>query len=275
MGKIRVKTLGDETLEKEQKNEAKKRKEAKKTIKAPGAKGGERVVSVGPSPEEIEKIVSEEAVAQPTSGEKQKEPKKNFEKKAFRSKKYQALSQSLDKTKTYALDEALRLLEKLQRGDFDESVELHVNTLTTGVSGNVTLPYGTGKKTKVAVADDKLIEEIEKGIINFDVLIAEPSNMPKLARVAKILGPRGLMPNPKNGTITEKPQDVAKKYEDGQVNFKTEAKAPIIHTTVGKISFGSDKLAKNIETFLSAVKKQNIKDVTLKSTMSPGVKIQI
>ena len=99
--------------------------------------------------------------------------------------------------------------------------------------------------------------------------------MVKLAKVAKILGPRGLMPNPKNGTIAAKPEEVAKKFEGGQLNYKTEAKAPIIHLTVGKMSFGPEKLTENIEAFIAAIKKPNIVNVTLKSTMSPGLKIRI
>lgn len=297
MGKIRVKTLGDEELEKEQKNEAKKRKEAKKTAKAPGMKGvneqsegtrlpdelgKERIVAVGPSEEELETLEvkeKEEAKAEeqiaPTPSVGQKKQKQEKPKKAFHSTAYQSLSDLVDKNKTFSLSEGLELLEKLQRKKFDETVELHVNTLATGISGNVLLPNGTGKKTRVTVANDGLIAEIEKGIINFDILVAQPTMMPKLARVAKILGPRGLMPNPKNGTITDKPEEVAKKYEGGQVNFKTEAKAPIIHLTVGKMSFGKEKLSQNIEALIDAIKKTNIRNVTLKSTMSPGIKIRV
>lgn len=274
MGKIRVKTLGDEEAEKEQQKEAEKRHEQKKTTKAPGMKGGERVVAVGPSEEELEALEAKET---PTEGvkEEKKQKKKEKEQEAFRSQKYQSLATSFDRTKTYPLKEALELLAKLQRGKFDETVELHMNTLTSGISGNVTLPNGTGKKTRVAIATDAIIAEVEKGIINFDILVAEPQMMVKLAKVAKILGPRGLMPNPKNGTITPNPEEVVKKYEGGQISFKTEAKSPIMHLTVGKISFGPAKLTENIDTMLKAVKKENIVNVTLKSTMSPGIKIQV
>jgi large subunit ribosomal protein L1 len=274
MGKIRVKAFGDEELEQKQKEEEKKRKEAKKTAKAPGMKGGERVVAVGPSEEELAalEVKAEEAAETPKREVKHKKEK---EQKAFHSQKYQTLSDQFDKTKTYPVKEALELLEKLQRKSFDETVELHLNTLSTGISGQITLPHGTGKTTRVAIADDKLIAEIEKGIINFDVLVAEPAMMVKLAKVAKILGPKGLMPNPKNGTITPQPEDVAKKYAGGQINFKTEAKAPIIHLTVGKISFGSAKLSENIEALITAIKKANIVNATVKSTMSPGIKVEI
>lgn len=263
MGKIRIKTLGDEQLELQEKKEQKKRKESKKAEKK------DEVVledTTGEAPKEEEKL--EEAPKK----EKVKIKKDN---KEFHSQKYFGIVKLVDRTKNYALGEALELLEKLQRGKFDETVELHVNTASSGISGNVTLPHGTGKKTKVAIANDDLIAEIEKGKIDFDILVASPSQMAKLAGVAKILGPKGLMPNPKNGTISEKPEEVAKKYEGGQVNFKTEAKTPIIHLTVGKMSFGKEKLTQNIESLISAVKKSNIVNATLKSTMSPGIKIKI
>jgi large subunit ribosomal protein L1 len=275
MGKIRVRTLGDENQEQEQKNEIKKKHEAKKTAKAPGMHGGERVVSVGPTEEELEALEKQEKKTEEAPKQEKKPTKKYKKKKAFHSQKYLTLLAEVDRTKTYGLKEALELLEKLQRKSFDETVELHVNTLTPGVSGQITLPHGTGKKTRVAIASDALIAEVEKGIINFDVLVAEPAMMPKLARVAKILGPRGLMPNPKNGTISPKPEEVAKKYEGGQITFRTEAKAPIIHLTVGKMSFGPEKLSQNIEALIAAIKKSNIVNLTLKSTMSPGLKISV
>lgn len=180
--------------------------------------------------------------------------------------------------KEYSIPEALELLEKMKSppaGGFDETVELHINTLVPGISSTVTLPHGAGKKTRVAIANDSLLADVEKGKIEFDILLAEPSMMPKLAKVAKVLGPRGLMPNPKNGTITSDPQSIVKKYEGGLVSFKTESKAPILHVTVGKISFGPKKLSENITTLLDAVKKENIKDATLKSTMSPGIKLSL
>ena len=274
MGKIRVKTLGDDELEKEQKKNIEKRHEAKKTVKAPGGKGGERVASVGPSQEELEAL-EQKTEEEKTEVVEKKVKKEQKDEKAFHSQKYQSLLSLVDKTKVYTISDALDLLERLQRKNFDETVELHLNTNSTGISGNVTLPNGTGKKTKVAIADDKLIAEIEKGIISFDVLLAKPEMMAKLTKVAKILGPKGLMPNPKNGTITEKVEEALKKYEDGQVNFKTEAKSPIMHLTVGKMSFGKEKLTQNLESLITAIKKSNISNATLKSTMSPGLKVKI
>lgn len=298
MGKIRVKTFGDEEQEQKEKEKFEQKRQArlqtlersnsgqaKKAEKSSPAKASANAKATADrsegqetaAPDAVENIetekVSEEKKPEKTKSAYSKKAK--AEKKAFHSQKYQSLLSLVDRTKKYTLSEALELLAKLQREKFDETVELHLNTNSSGISGNITLPHGTGKKTKVAIATDALIAEIEKGIISFDILVAASEMMPKLGRVAKILGPRGLMPNPKNGTITEKPEEVAKKYEGGQVNFKTEAKTPIIHLTVGKMSFGAKKLSENIESLISAIKKANITNATLKSTMSPGIKLKI
>ncbi len=300
MGKIRVKTFGSPEQEEQEKKKSKEKREArlqraehrdggqaKKAVKAPGLKGGQRVMAVGPSEEELKAIDSQTPATEAKSESDTKETKlKKKEKFArldserqakvkARSKRYQTTVQMLDKSKTYSISDALDLLGKFQKAKFDETVELHLNTIKTGILGNFTLPHGTGKKTRVAIADEKLIAEIETGKLDFDILLAKPDMMPKLARVAKILGPKGLMPNPKNGTITQNPEALIKKYEAGQVSFKTEAKSPLIHLTVGKFSFGDKKLKDNINVILEAVKPENIQKIVLKSTMSPAIKIKL
>lgn len=263
MGKVRVKTLGDEELEKQQQEEARKKAEAKRAQK------------------KAESTDSEEATSETTDEKKTVKQKFADVKRDKHSKVYATLSQKIDKTKTYTLKEALEILPTLTRSSFDETVELHINTTEKGVSGSVTLPHGTGKEVRITIANastdaksvDELLQKIESGIIDFDVLIATPDSMAKLARVAKVLGPRGLMPNPKNGTVTPKPDEVAKQFKAGQVSFKTEAKAPIIHAAVGKVSFGDSKLSENITTFLKAVPNDKVRNITLKSTMSPGLRI--
>lgn len=287
MGKVRAKTLGDEEAELKEKQEAESRRLAK--IEAAKAEGQAKKAE-----EAKEKPVVEEKSAEEQSEEPKKESKTSKyaekvavratgAKKAARSAKYVAAAKLIEKNKQYSVKEALALVEKAHIAKFDETVELHINTLSTGVSGHVTLPHGTGKQTRVAIlapskdaaAADDLLKEIEAGKINFDILIATPDAMPKLAKVARVLGPRGLMPNPKNGTVTPNPDAVAKQYAGGQMNFKTEAKTPIIHLAVGKLSFGADKLAENIQAALAAVKTANMKSVVVKSTMSPSVRLQL
>lgn len=278
MGKIRVKTLGDEEAEKEQQKEAQKRKDQKKTAKAPGMKGGERVRAVGPTEEEIDKMAVAPTQEEPKKEEKSAKSKKEKFQKAVKpkhSKNYAAKAALLDKSKKYALKEALELLEKLHLAKFDETVELHLNTNELGISGNMTLPHGSGKQTRVAIADDNLIDQVTKGKIDFDILLAAPLMMPKLAKVAKFLGPKGLMPNPKNGTVTNNPEETAKTFQAGMIRFKTESKAPVMHLSVGKLSFGEKKLTENIKTAFTAVQTQRVKKAVLKSTMSPAVKLDL
>ncbi len=280
MGKIRVKTLGYEEQEKQQQAEGKKRTEAKKLEKKEEATAD--VTSGSESKEQSNATISTDV--KPVASKTDKPHKKDKFQKATKqshSHNYSEKITLVDKKKVYKLAEALVILPQVSYTKFDATVELHLNT-TGAVSGAVTLPHGTGKQIRIAIANgsdikevEELVKKIEGGTIDFDVLIATPDAMPKLARIARVLGPRGLMPNPKNGTVTSKPEEVAKKFAGGQMNFKTEAKAPILHMVVGKLSFGDKKLEENIVMALQTVQTKNIRNVTLKSTMSPGLKIDI
>ncbi len=264
MGKIRVKSFGDEGEEQEEQKKQKEKREQKKM--AQNAAEGVENEQTG-TPQEAPK---EEKKSKPS-----REARSGSARKKFRSKSYLGALSLVEKKNKYKVAEALDLIEKLKRAKFDETIELHLNTVRTGQFGTVMLPHGTGKKVKVAIADDALIAEIEKGQIDFDILLADPAMMPKLAKVARVLGPRGLMPNPKNGTISKDPKVAAKQFESGQLTIKTEAKFPIVHVSVGKVSFGKEKLTDNISAIISTVKTPNIQKAVLKSTMSPGVKIQV
>lgn len=264
MGKVRIKTIGVEGVEEKEKEKAQKRKDVKQAKKvAKGAHGGERVVSMAPTEEDLERTeVAKEEVKEP----RVRPPRQ-------RSRRYQEKLALLDHKKAYSLPEALEVLRKASFAKFDGTVELHINTLEKGLSGQLNLPHGTGKKVRVAIANDALIEAIQKGKIDFDILVSEPVMMGKLARVAKILGPRGLMPNPKSGTISENPQKLAESFTKGQISFRTESQAPIIHLTIGKLSMKDQELAENIRAAISGIGQSKIKNATLKSTMSPGIKI--
>lgn len=274
MGKIRVKTLGDEKQEKKDAKKAEARAVAKKARE--DAEARKAATEVTPKeatsqPEEIKAETPKIETKKTTTATKKK-----------KSASYQKATSLLDKKKKYKLSEALPLLAQLKRAKFDETVELHINTTEKGITGSLTLPHGTGKATRVVIANytadpkhvEELIKTIESGKINFDVLIATPDTMPKLAKVARVLGPRGLMPNPKSGTVTQKPDEIAKKFEGGQFTFKTESKFPILHLAVGKLSFGDQKLSDNISTAVKAINVKNIRSMTLKSTMSPGILIE-
>ncbi len=266
MGKIRVATLGDETAEKEQKRKAEARRQTKESKKTKAEDSDTAVVA---TPEES------------TGSEKSDKKKKSAAKAKTHSKKYVEMASLVDKQKIYSLSEGISLMKQTSMTSFDGTVELHINLnpQTLGdkkdMRGNVTLPHGTGKEIKVVIADEAIIAQIENGKINFDILVAHPSMMAKLAKVAKVLGPKGLMPNPKNGTVSPDPEKRVKELSNGQVNFKTEPDNPIIHMIVGKVSFTDEKLTENIKAVFSIIGTSKILRTTLTATMGPGVKIQI
>lgn len=292
MGKIKVSTLGGELEEemrekrKVQREEKKKRESAgKKTEKVhiSGMKGGQRVKSVGAqSEEELDKMakLTEEVDKDQAEGIHTDEKKESKKKKKVkvRSTRYKEAVMKVEPGKLYPISEALELLRKVTLTKFDSSVELHINTSEKGLRGQIQLPHGTGKKVRVTIADsetiDKIVESVGNGKIDFDALVAHPSVMGKLAKVAKFLGPKGLMPNPKNGTISPTPEKVAKKLEGGEITWKTEPDFPIIHQVIGKMSFKDKQLEENYSSFTKSIGAEKIKNITLKSTMSPGIKVK-
>lgn len=217
-------------------------------------------------------------------------------------KKYRAAAEKIEKDKIYSLEEAVKFIKENKIAKFDESVEVHVKTNVDPKKGDqqvrstVALPHGTGKTKRVAVitstsvdeakaagADivggEELIEKFAKKI-DFDVLVATPEMMPKLAKVAKILGPKGLMPNPKTETVTTKIKEAVEALKKGRAAFKNDDSANV-HQAVGKLSFEDAKLIENIKAFIGAVEKAKpdafkgklISNITICSTMGKGVKI--
>ncbi len=285
MGKIRVAKLGDASQEKEQKRKAEARRETKKSkkgkVEGVGLKGGERVAVVEGEDikPEFKKLVEEvESGETPTEA---KTEKKRKQKIRVRSKRYQELTKLIDKTKLYPIAQAVALVKKTSTTKFDGTVEVHINLNRAilgdkpELRGSVSLPHGTGKQVRVAIADDEILKDIEAGKINFDILVARPEMMPKLAKVARTLGPKGLMPNPKNGTVSDNPEKRAKELSQGQVNFKTEPEQPIVHLTVGKVSFPDEHLSANIDAVFEAIGRNKIARATLSSTMGPGIKVNV
>lgn len=192
-----------------------------------------------------------------------------------RSKRYLEIKKLVDPTKTYPIDQAIKLLRKLSSTKFDASVELHCNLNIDKLSGELDFPHGTGKTLKIEIASDKTLVKLKNGQIDFEVLIAEPKIMPKLAQYAKLLGPKGLMPNPKTNTISDKPEEVKKKMAGGSTRYKSEPKAPIIHLVIGKLSFTDTQLEDHIKAVIKEFKVRNLKSVFLCSSMSPSIKLAI
>lgn len=221
---------------------------------------------------------------------------------AIQSKRYRSSAETVEKLKTYELDEAISILRGFPEAKFDETVELSFRLGVDPrqsdqmVRGTVSLPNGSGKKVTVVVftedadaakeagADhaglDDLIDQVKGGWMDFDVAVATPAAMKKVRAIARVLGPRGLMPNPKSGTVTD---DVAKAINEvkaGRVEYKMD-KSANIGVPVGKRSFEADKIKENIETVIDTVAKAKpdsfrgrfILNISVSSTMSPGVKL--
>ncbi len=286
MGKIRAVTLGDEAAENEAKRKAEARRQTKASKKAKvegvGMKGGERTVLVEGTDikPEFKKLIDEVESGETPEESKKKAAKKKKIKVKVRSKRYQEVMSMVDKTKLYPLADAISLVKKTSLTKFDGTVELHINLnpLSLGEKKDfrtsVSLPHGTGKEVRVAIADDKVLAEVEAGKINFDILVAHPQMMSKLAKVARVLGPRGLMPNPKTGTVSPDPEKRANELRSGQVNIKTEPGNPIIHMGIAKVSFPDKDIADNVKAVLTAIGSKVAK-VSLSSTMGPGVKVSL
>jgi large subunit ribosomal protein L1 len=234
-----------------------------------------------------------------------KAPKRQLPNPAHQhGKKYREAAKLVDVNRSYSLSEAIDLALATATTKFDSSIELHVNLgvdprqADQMVRSNVVLPHGTGKTLRVAVyADGKVAEDakaagadvvgfadllatIEKGKLDFDLLISTPAGMASLGKVAKVLGPRGLMPNPKSGTVTQDPSSAVKDAKGGKVEFRIDKQA-ILHQVIGKKSFTKENLEANATAFLSAVLKAKpaaakgtyVRAMHMTSSMGPGIKV--
>jgi len=266
MGKKRITVLGEENLKKE--------KEIKKVPKS-GKEHG-KIADVATEAlaeasviEEKTKEIEKEALA-----EAQKEAKKETKKKRKRGKKYQEAKKKVDLAKFYPLSEAIKLLKSVSISKFKGNLDTHLNVKEVGFKGEIQFPHSTGKKQNIRIADEVLLTELEKGKIDFTQLVASSKMMPKLVKYARLLGPKGLMPSPKNGTITEDPESFIKNAS-GKVQFKTESKFPLIHLSLGKIEAPEEELKDNFKALIKVVGRKNIEKATLSPTMGPGVKIDL
>lgn len=192
-----------------------------------------------------------------------------------RGKKYQSAKKKVDVSKFYPLKEAVKLVKETSISKFDGKVEAHVTVFDIGNIGEINFPHLESSSKKVVILNDAILAEIKEGQVNFDILIATPSTMPKLLPFARILGPKGLMPNPKNGTLTDKPEESVKKLSAAKTVIKTEKKAPIIHIIVGKVSQDAKELEANVTELIKIIKANKIKKIALCATMGPCVKVEI
>ncbi|MBR2998549.1 50S ribosomal protein L1 [Candidatus Saccharibacteria bacterium] len=222
-----------------------------------------------------------------------------------RGKKYQEAAKLIEKGKAYGLKEALELAIKTSPVKFDASVEIHARLgvdprqADQNIRTTIVLPNGNGKTVRVAVfapadickaakaagadiaEDEEFLKALDKGEINFDILISTPQYMPKLGKYARVLGPKGLMPNPKAGTVTTDVEKAVKESKAGKVEYRVD-KQSIVHIGVGKVSFGAEKLLANAETFFESLKSQKpssikgtyVKSVYITTTMGPSIQLE-
>lgn len=222
-----------------------------------------------------------------------------------RGKKYQEVAKKVDSTKTHSLEDSLKLAVETNPAKFDASVEIHVRLgvdprqADQNIRATVALPHGTGKTVRVAVfapegdhaaakqagadivGDETFLKQLEKEELNFDILVATPQYMPRLGKYARLLGPRGLMPNPKSGTVSTNVAQATKEAKAGKVEYRVDKQA-IVHLSIGKVSFGADKLVANAEAFLASLTSQKpsslkgafVKSASISTTMGPGIKVE-
>jgi large subunit ribosomal protein L1 len=215
-------------------------------------------------------------------------------------KKFREAAKLIDKAKAYSLKEAIELAQKTNPAKFDASLEVHVNLSVDprhadqNIRDNLVLPAGTGKNVRVAVFDDEKVEgadlqgvetitkALDKGEMNFDILIATPAQMAKLGKYARALGPRGLMPNPKSGTVTTDVTKAVKEAKAGRVEYRVDSTG-IVHLPVGKVSFKTADLQKNVEAVFASIKSNKpasvkgtyLKAIYLTTSMGPSISVAI
>ena len=270
--------------------------EVPETEVAPAAKAGKR--STKSQREAAEEIAKEERKAKAT--EQTDKPKVAVKparsRLERRGKKYRAVAKKVETGQLYNADQALELATQTSPTAFDATVELHINLnvdpkqADQNIRDNILLPAGTGKSVRVAAFTDDKVEQadlvgidaitkdLEKGVMNFDILVATPATMPKLGKYARQLGPRGLMPNPKSGTVTNDINKAVAEAKAGRVEYRVDSTG-IVHLGIGKVSFGKDKLTENFQAVIASIKNNKpasvkanyIKSVYVTTSMGPSI----
>lgn len=210
--------------------------------------------------------------------------------------KYKKAAAEIEKDKFYSAPEALELLKKTSFTKFDPTVEIHLNVTTKNIRGTVNFPHAIGPKKEkrhlvfsehpqttenknIIWATDSTIDDILAGKLkpgrDFDSVFAAAKFMPQLTKIARVLGPAGMMPNPKNGTISENPEKTVGEEATDAIEFRSDPTAPIVHTKLGKLSAKPEELEENLKALVLAIGPAKIKKVTLTSTMSPGIKLDV
>lgn len=303
MAKAEDITNVDENVE-DQVTESQAVEASEEKTEAKTAKAGKRSAKALKEAEELEAKEARKAAAAEDEAESESKPKQIAKPTRSRlerqGKKFREVAKLVDKTKTYSIKEAVELAQKTNPTKFDASVEVHINLSVDprhadqNIRDNLVLPAGTGKTIRVAVFDDETIEgadlqgvetitkQLDKGELNFDILVATPAQMPKLGKYARTLGPRGLMPNPKSGTVTTDVAKAVREAKAGRVEYRVDSTG-IVHIGVGKVSFKAADLQKNVEAVFASIKGNKpasvkgtyVKAVYLTTSMGPSIRVAI
>jgi large subunit ribosomal protein L1 len=216
------------------------------------------------------------------SSKKTKKEDKPAAKKSRRSAKFLKTKEKVEAGKLYKMDEAIELVKELSMSKYDGAVEAHVHMnkkkakgSTESSKGTFHLPHGSGKEKKITILTEDKIEEIAKTKkIDFDIAIATPALMPKVAKIAKILGPKGKMPDPKSGTVTDKPEEAIKEINSGKVEYRIDA-GDNIHQMIGRVSWDSAKLLENLNAIFASLPKARIAGAYLVPSVGPSVPLDL
>lgn len=286
-GKIKQKRIADVTDEQIDKGEKKVKKAGEKIKKTAAEVTEDRELLKEAEEREKErkaeeKVEKEEAkksekVEKSHSAEASRD-KKNVRRRSRHGKNYRKKAEQLEKGKEYPISEAIELALKTNPSKFDATVEAHIriNKKEKNIRGMITLSGGVAKEKKILAVEEKnvddIISEIKAGKLNFDILIADLKVMPKLAILAKVLGPKGLMPSPKAGTAVEDVKKALEELKSGKVEYRAD-KDNIVHLAIGKVSFGLERIQQNYQALVSALPYKKIETIYLTTTMGPSVKI--
>lgn len=277
--------------------------ETKEVKTAKAGKRSEKALKEAEEKQAKEERKAAAAEAEEKPKQAQKPARSKLERKG---KGYRKSAELIDGKKTYSLADALNLALKTSHVKFDATVEVHVNLgvdprqADQNLRDQLVLPAGTGRSIRVAVfgaeddvaaakkagadiaASDEFLQQLDKGTIDFDILIATPAMMPKLGKYARLLGPKGLMPNPKSGTVTTDVTKAVAEAKAGRVEYRVDSTG-IVHVGVGKVSFGADKLTQNVRAVFASIKSNKpasikgayVKAIHLSTSMGPSIKVEI
>ena len=299
---VKEEVLAEEVIDGTTENSVQESAPEEKEVKTTKAKAGKRSAKAIAEDEALAAKEARKEANIDAEAEEDAKPKQHSNPTRSRlersGKKFREASTKVEKDKEYSITDALKLAIETSPVKFDATVELHINLnvdprhADQNIRDNLVLPAGTGKAIRVAAfADDNtegadisgveaITKELEKGVISFDVLITTPANMPKLGKYARTLGPRGLMPNPKSGTVTPDVANAIKQAKAGRVEYRVDSTG-IVHLGIGKVSFGEAKIAENLAAVLTSIKgnkPQSVKGMYVKAihittTMGPSITV--